>query len=68
MTQPNLIFIRRARKSACPVRVFQKRPYAKAAAIGMHRAGVSQREICRRLEISQSLLTSFIAPFSIFRI
>ncbi len=40
MTQPNLIFIRRARKSACPVRVFQKRPYAKAAAIGMHRAGL----------------------------
>lgn len=68
MTRPNLIFIRRAKKATCPVRVFQKRPYAKAAAIGMHRAGVSQREICRRLEISQPLLTSFINPFSIFKI
>ncbi len=67
MTKPDLIFIRRARKSACPVRVFQKRPYAKAAAIGMHRAGVNQREICRRLEISQELLTAFLTPFSWFR-
>lgn len=67
MTQPNLIFIRRAKKSVCPVRVFQKRPYAKAAAIGMLRAGVNQKDICRRLEISQEHLTSFLTPFSWFR-
>ncbi|MDR6431268.1 hypothetical protein J2782_000973 [Brucella pseudogrignonensis] len=68
MTKPNLIFIRRPKKANCPVRVFQKRPYAKAAAIGMHRAGVKQRDICRRLEISQEHLTSFLTPFSWFRL